>query len=245
MIKKSVLILGAKSDIGMAVARRFACHGYNIQLAARASKSLENDRCDIQIQFDVDVTIHEFDVLCIETHADFVSSLPKLPDIAVCAVGYMGNQSKIEFDTKEASLVMRSNFEGPTCVFSILADLFEVRSSGVLIGISSCAGERGRAKNYVYGAAKAGFSAFLSGLRNRLFCKGVHVVTVLPGFVDTKMTKALSLPKPVTVDVNTVAKAVYKASMNKKNVVYVGWYWRYIMWLVKNIPEAIFKKINI
>ncbi|HTR29705.1 MAG TPA: SDR family NAD(P)-dependent oxidoreductase, partial [Puia sp.] len=114
-------------------------------------------------------------------------------------------------------------------------------------GISSVAGERGRQSNYFYGSAKAGFTAYLSGLRNRLFHKGVHVLTVQPGFVNTKMTENMPLPGPalLVASPELVADVVYKAVIKKKNVVYVKWFWRWIMLLVKSIPESLFKKLKL
>ena len=122
-------------------------------------------------------------------------------------------------DLLAAVNVMRSNFEGPASILAVLANHFEQRGSGTLVGISSVAGERGRAKNYIYGSAKAGFTAFLSGLRNRLVRKGVHVITVLPGFVATKMTKEINLPSKLTAQPEEVAIAVLNAVKKKHNIV--------------------------
>ena len=113
------------------------------------------------------------------------------------------------------------------------------------MGISSVAGDRGRASNYVYGAAKAGFTAFLSGLRNRLAKQGVHVVTVKPGFVNTAMTAHLDLPARLTAEPQEVAAAIVKAVEKSRNIIYVRPIWRVVMAVIKAIPEAIFKKTSI
>ena len=107
------------------------------------------------------------------------------------------------------------------------------------------AGERGRQSNYFYGSAKAGFTAYLSGLRNRLFREGVQVLTVKPGFVYTRMTEAMTLPALVTATPEQVADAIYKGVLKKKNVIYVKWFWRWIMLLIKMIPETVFKKMKL
>ncbi|SON57978.1 putative oxidoreductase [Hartmannibacter diazotrophicus] len=245
MSKATVLILGARSDIGRAVAHKFASLGHPIQLAARNAASLEADRTDMELRFKVPVSVHDFDALATETHADFVSGLPELPGIAVCAVGLMGEQEDNERDLPQAIRVMRSNFEGPANLFAELANRFVERGSGTLVGISSVAGERGRAKNYVYGAAKAGFTAFLSGLRNRLAKKGVHVVTVLPGFVNTQMTEGMDLPAKLTAEPEEVGEAIAKAVEKKKDVIYVRPIWQLVMLIIRNIPERIFKGLNI
>lgn len=245
MKQDTLLVLGARSDIGIAVAHRFAKAGYNIQLAARNADSLSVDKSDIELRYQVLVSLHEFDALEIDSHDKFVQSLPHLPTVAVCVLGYMGQQQKSELDITAAKLVMRSNYEGPACIMSVLANSFEQRGSGTLVGISSVAGERGRATNYVYGSAKAGFTAFLSGLRNRLSKKGVHVVTVLPGFVSTKMTEGMNLHKILTSKPKKLAKVIFYAVEKKRNTVYFKALWGPIMIIIRNIPEIFFKKGNL
>lgn len=245
MTKHSVLILGARSDIGKATAHAFAALGHPIQLAARNASTLEPDQTDIALRYNVPVSLHEFDALDLSSHDAFVAQLPELPETAVCAVGMMGQQSQNEQDLEAAACVMRSNFEGPASILAVLANRFEERGHGTLVGISSVAGERGRATNYVYGSAKAGFTAFLSGLRNRLAQKDVHVVTVLPGFVATKMTESMDLPAALTTTPEHVASAVVDAVEKHRNVIYVKRIWRSVMLVIRSIPENIFKFRNI
>lgn len=240
-----VLILGARSDIGLAVAHCFAAAGHPIQLAARNAETLAEDQADIALRHKVDVSLHEFDVLDISKHEGFVDQINILPQIVVCAVGLMGDQAMSERDPEAAALVIRSNFEGPCSILGVLANRFEARGSGTLVGISSVAGDRGRATNYVYGSAKAGFTAYLSGLRNRLARKGVHVLTVLPGFVATRMTEGMDLPAKLTAQPDAVAVAIRQAVDKRRNVIYVKPAWYLIMMIIRNIPEAIFKKMSL
>jgi decaprenylphospho-beta-D-erythro-pentofuranosid-2-ulose 2-reductase len=245
MSKGTVLILGARSDIARAIAHRFAKDGYALQLAARNIVRLTEDKTDLELRYSVPVSLHEFDALAIETHAEFVRTLSVMPDIAVCSVGFMGEQKQSEQDVKAAALVMRSNYEGPASIMSELANRFEERGSGTLVGISSVAGERGRATNYVYGSAKAGFTTVLSGMRNRLFKRGVHVVTILPGFVATRMTEGCDLPKMFTAQPSEVADAVARGIERKKEIVYVRGIWRVIMTIIRNMPEKLFKRTEL
>ncbi|WP_071672791.1 SDR family oxidoreductase [Nioella nitratireducens] len=240
-----VLILGARSDIARATARAFAAEGHPIQLAARHAADLQNDKADLETRYNVEVTLHDFDVLEVDRHDAFVDGLPVLPGIAVCAVGKMGEQADNETDTAAAVAVLRSNFEGPAILFGVLANRFAERGAGTLVGISSVAGDRGRASNYVYGSAKAGFTAFLSGLRNRLCKRNVHVVTVKPGFVNTAMTAHLDLPKKLTADPAEVATAIVAAVNKSRNIIYVRPIWWAVMMVIRNIPEAIFKKTSL
>ena len=245
MTKGAVLILGARSDIARAVAHHFAALGHPIQLAARAAASLDADKTDIELRYRVPVTLHEFDATATQTHATFLDALPELPTVAVCAVGYLGDQAAQEHDSDAAIHVMHTNYLGPTSVLAHLANRFAARGSGTLVGIRSVAGERGRATNYIYGSAKAGFTAFLSGLRNRLAKQGVHVVTVLPGFVATQMTEGLDLPARLTAKPDEVARAIERAVSKRLNIIYVRPIWWLIMAIIKTIPERIFKNLKL
>lgn len=245
MTKGPVLILGGRSDMGLAIAHRFAAAGHPVWLAARAPETLEVDRGDIALRHGVEVRLFPFDVLDTAGHASFVAGLPALPQVVVCAVGLLGDQKVSERDADAATLVMRSNFEGPALILGAFANAFEARGAGTIVGIGSVAGERGRASNYVYGAAKAGFAAFLSGLRNRLAARGVHVVTVLPGFVATRMTEGMDLPAKLTAQPAEVGEAVFNAVARKRNLIRVRPIWTLIMAIIRNIPEPVFKKLKL
>lgn len=245
MIKPPVLILGARSDIGKAVAHKFAGLGHTLQLAARNATTLDADKADMELRYQVSVSLHEFDVLATDTHEAFVTSLPVLPQIVVCTVGLMEQQADNEHDIEAATRVMRSNYEGPASILAVLANRFEEAGSGTIVGISSVAGDRGRATNYVYGSAKAGFTTFLSGLRNRLAKRGIHVVTVLPGFVATQMTEGMDLPVRLVAEPSEVADAISRAVQRKKDVIYVRPIWCLIMLIIRSIPERVFKVMKI
>ena len=245
MSRGTVMILGGRSDIGLATAQCFAGAGYHIQLGARRAASLSAEKSDIELRHDVQVSLHEFDALSIQDHEAFVESLEILPDIVVSAVGLLGNQETDERNLDATVSVLRSNYEGPASILGCFAERFEQRGSGSLVGISSVAGDRGRASNYLYGSAKAGFTAFLSGLRNRLAKKGVHVLTVKPGFVATKMVEGLPLPARLTAAPEDVAAAIQKAVAKRCDVIYVKPIWRLVMLVISLIPECVFKKMRI
>ena len=245
MSKGSILVLGGASDMGLAIAHRFAKEGFDVQLAARRPEELERAKADLEVRYSVAVTLHAFDALDFHGHEAFVASLPKLPYVAVCVVGLLGDQRAHETDLEAAVGVMRANYEGPATILGVIANAFEARGSGTIIGVSSVAGDRGRATNYVYGSAKAGFTAFLSGLRNRLAKKGVHVMTVKPGFVATRMTEGMKLPPALTATPEAVAERIFGAYQKGANVIYAKPVWRLVMAIIVSIPEAIFKKLKI
>jgi decaprenylphospho-beta-D-erythro-pentofuranosid-2-ulose 2-reductase len=241
----TVLILGAASDIGMAIAREYAKAGCSLILAARDHPRLAVDAEDIRIRFQGDVTTVEWDVLSSAGGADAILALPVLADTVICVVGLLGDQAQSELEHQTAEMVMRTNYLGPALVLGEIANRMQQRGSGSIIGISSVAGDRGRASNYIYGSAKAGFTAFLSGLRNRLARSGVRVLTVKPGFVNTRMTAGMPLPKPLTAQPDEVARSVLRADLRRKNEIYVRPIWFIIMLIIRNIPESIFKKMKI
>ena len=242
---ETALILGANSDIARAIAHQFASKGYNLYLAARNSSRLEPDVSDIQIRYGRDVQILEFDALDYASHKQFYADITPKPDIVFCVFGLLGDQKKAEKDWNQAREIIAVNYEGAVSILHHIANEMEIRKKGVIVGISSVAGDRGRASNYYYGSAKAGFTAFLSGLRNRLSKKGVRVLTVKPGFVNTAMTEGLNLPSPITAQPAEVAKSIYQAVQSRKNVLYTHWMWRYIMLIIRNIPEFVFKKLSL
>ena len=241
----TALILGAASDMAMAIAEKFASKGFDIQLAARNVSRLEALQSDLAIKYTSRVSIHEFDALAYDTHQSFFSGLEPKPDVAICVFGLLGENEKAVDDWAQASRIIHTNYTGAVSILNIIAKYYASKKEGAIAGISSVAGERGRQSNYLYGSAKAGFTAYLSGLRNSLYHSGVHVATIQPGFVYTKMTENIELPKMLTAKPEEVADGVYDAVKNRKNVVYVKWFWRYIMMIIKNIPEFMFKKLKL
>jgi decaprenylphospho-beta-D-erythro-pentofuranosid-2-ulose 2-reductase len=239
------LILGATSDMALALARKFASKGFSLTLAARNVQKLKAMQSDLEIRYGVPVHVIHFDAVNTSSHQDFYSHLPDKPDVVLCVFGLLGDQPKAETDWKACEEILYSNFIGAVSILNIIANDMQERRSGVIAGISSVAGERGRQSNYLYGSAKAGFTAYLSGLRNRLAKYGVHVLTVKPGFVRTKMIDNVKTPVSLTADTKSVAEDIYEAVIRRKNTIYTKWLWRPIMYLIKTIPEPIFKKMKL
>jgi len=240
-----LLVLGARSDIAKAVAHQFARNGFHLYLAARNHQDLNSDAKDIELRYQVKAQAVEFDALNYDSHQGFYDGLRERPLGVVCAVGYLGDQKNAERDFNEAFRIIHTNFTACVSILNVIANDFESRQQGFIIGISSVAGDRGRQSNYFYGSAKAGFSAYLSGLRNRLSRSSVQVITVKPGFVDTRMTEGMNLPPLLTAQPEAVAESIYKAWQRLQDTVYTKWFWRWIMLVIKSIPERIFKKMGL
>ncbi len=239
---ESVLILGAKSDIGKALAREYARHGYDLILAARdAGTALRDFASDLRIRSQRNVILRSLDILSVEAHEDFYFSLGKRPAGVISVIGYMGDQTAASKDFREFKRITDTNYTAVACFLNVVANDFQRRRKGFIIGISSVAGDRGRKKNYIYGASKAALSAYLSGLRARLYPYGVHVMTVKPGFVKTRMTMAMKLPPILTATPEDAARQIYTAQRKGQDIIYVKGRWRLIMGIIRLIPERIFK----
>jgi len=241
---KNVLILGATSDMAQAMARKYAAEGWSLTLAALEPELLGPIAADLRVRSEAKIQTLEFDATDFSNHRKFYESLETKPDVVLCVFGYMGDQLEARTNLEEIRRTISINFVGAASILAVVAEDFEKRRQGAIVGISSVAGDRGRQSNYVYGSAKAGFTAYLSGLRNRLAKSGVHVMTVKPGFCRTKMTENLELPAALTASPEQVANAVFRGLEKRRNTIYVLWMWRWIMLVIRHVPEAVFKKMG-
>ena len=241
-IASPVVIMGARSDIGRALARGYAGRGARVILAGRGD--LEAERRDLELRGSTTVKAMPLDVT--DDNADaFFAAIGEKPGTVIMVAGLLGAQSESAADDATAARVMATNYNGPARYLLAAARAMAGVPDGCIIGISSVAGDRGRASNFIYGAAKAGFTAFLSGLRNAHARTGLHVMTVKPGFVATAMTKDMKLPPLLTAQPDEVANVIIKAQLAGKNSLYVRSIWRPIMTIIRAIPEPIFKKLSL
>ena len=240
------IILGASSAMGRAFARKAAEQGCDLVLAARDADDLARTAKDCELRGGGRVESITFDIrkpAGFQKILDAASTSDGMINAAVF-VGSMPPQSAIDADPALAGDTITDSFCGPVQFLLALAPVMEERGGGTVIGVGSVAGDRGRIGNYTYGAAKAGFHTFLSGLRNRLNRSGGHVVTVKPGFVDTAMTWGLPGMFLVAAP-EAVAEDLWQAAKKRRNTIYTPWFWRYIMLIIRSIPEPIFKKMSI
>jgi decaprenylphospho-beta-D-erythro-pentofuranosid-2-ulose 2-reductase len=241
---KTALILGAKSDIAIALAKKFAEQQYNIQLAARRPAHLKVLQSEIKIRYKVSCTIHEFDAIQYYTHHEFFGNLIPKPDVVISIFGATENEYEAFNDWEIAQRMINTNYTGVVSILNIVSKHYIGQKKGTIIGISSIAGDRGKASTLVYGSSKAALNTYLAGLRNKCFKENVHVMTVKPGFVYTRMTTSFKLPKILTATPTEFSEILYCSYQQKKDVVYVKWFWKYIMLMVKCIPEFQFKKMK-
>lgn len=242
---KTALILGGTSDIGLALARHLAGEGWSLILTGRNLEYLRKIAADLKIRTGAEVTPLYLDAMDFKSHKAFYKNLEPAPDMCACVFGYNGNQDIALGDWRETENIIDVNYRGAVSLLNYVAADFGKRGEGTIIGVSSVAGDRGRQSNFMYGSAKAAFSAYLSGLRNRMHQFGVQVITVKPGYVDTRMTEEMDLPAPLTATPEQVATAIYKAYKQKQDSVYVLGIWRFIMLAIKVMPERFFKRMKL
>jgi short-subunit dehydrogenase len=240
-----ILVVGAKSDIAKEIAKVYAKNGYSLYLAGRDIGTLDGFATDIKIRNFVDVRLKEFDIVDFTSHKSFYDGLEDKPFGVIVVSGYMAEQIEAQESWEKTLNTLNVNFVGAVSFLNIVSNDMEIEKKGFIVGVSSVAGDRGRKSNYIYGSSKAGFTAYLSGLRNRLYSSGVDVLTVKAGFVYTKMTKNLKLPPKLTAEPKDVALDIYLSQQMGKDVLYTKSIWRYIMSIIKHIPESIFKQLSI
>ncbi len=244
---RRILILGATSGIAEACIRLWAKRGDHLFLVGRNTNRLAAVVADARTRGAAYVDSAVVDLDRTEQHADLlahaINSLGGL-DIAYLALGVLGDQSKAERNFHDAAHIVHTNYTAPVSLLTWLANYCAQRHSGTIAVLSSVAGERGRKSNYVYGSSKAGLTAFVDGLRNRIDREGVHVMTIKPGPVKTSMTDGMKGQERFA-DVNKVAATIVKAIDRGQDIVYVPGQWRLIMSVIRAIPERVFKKLNL
>jgi decaprenylphospho-beta-D-erythro-pentofuranosid-2-ulose 2-reductase len=244
---RKVLIVGATSAIAEAAARIFAERGDALFLVGRNSAALETIAADLRVRGAKDVGVETLDANDLDAHDPMLDRAEQLlggMDTVLIAYGTLSDQKACE---RSAALTVKEIGNNAVSVAALLTSIavrFEQRRAGSIAVISSVAGDRGRQSNYVYGSAKALVTAFLSGLRQRLYKSGVAVITIEPGFVDTPMTaafrKGFLWAKP-----QQVAAGIVRAIDRSRAVVYLPGFWRPIMFIIRAIPETLFRRLSL
>jgi hypothetical protein len=242
-----MIIFGATSAIAEATAREFARRGDALFLVARSPERLQALAADLKLRGASNVAVASQDLRdpaayepVIEHAATTLGGL----DAALIAHGTLSDQKECESSTDRLLDEFQTNAISVMMLCTHLANRFEAQKRGVIAVISSVAGDRGRRSNYAYGSAKAAVTAFTSGMRQRLSRSGVYVVTVKPGFVDTPMTAAFK-KGILWASAESVAKDISRAMINGTPVIYTPGFWRPIMWIIRSIPEFVFRRLSL
>ena len=244
---RKVLVLGATSAIAQETAKLLAGDGDRLYLVALEADRLEVVARDLEIRSGQQIGRFAADLNDFDCHAAILDEAGRALDgldTVFVAYGVLGDQARCQASYAAADLVLRTNFLSAVSLLTLVAQGFEAQGRGTIVAITSVAGDRGRQSNYVYGASKAGLDVFLQGLRNRMFPLGVRVVTAKPGMVDTPMTahmeKGLLFSAP-----ETIARGIHRAMRGRRDVVYLPWFWRVILGVIRLIPEPVFKRMRL
>lgn len=244
---KRVLICGATSAIAGAAARCFAEAHDLLFLVARDRHKLDAVAADLRVRGAGRVETHVMDLTDTAGHPGMIEECARSLggiDTALIAHGTLPDQAACQHSFAQARAELETNFMSVVSLLTVLGNYFEQRRAGTIAVISSVAGDRGRQSNYVYGAAKGAVSIFMQGLRNRLHGAGVRVTTIKPGFVDTPMTASFA-KNPLWADAGPVGRGIYRALCRGNDVVYLPWFWRPVMWLIRLVPERVFKRLHL
>ncbi len=247
LTSKRILVLGATSGIAEATMRHLVSPGSQFCLVGRNAAKLAAVASDLRTRGATEAFTYVADLDRIDGHiAMLESAVHQLGaiDLAFLAHGVLGDQLSAQSDYDEVERVFHTNFLSAASLITWLANYFEQQHSGTLAVISSVAGERGRSNLYVYGASKAALTAFLSGVRNRIDRSGAHVLTIKPGTIATAMTAHMK-PSRLTATADAAGKGIAVAIHARKDVAYIPGFWAVIMFIIRAIPEGIFKKTNI
>jgi decaprenylphospho-beta-D-erythro-pentofuranosid-2-ulose 2-reductase len=245
---KKVLIIGATSAIAMACARLWAQEGAEFFLVGRNIERLGQSAADLTPRHASRVHIHSLDLNDFAGHAKMIESCFDAlgtVDIVLVAHGTLPDQKACEQDVDLALTEFSSNGLSLIALLTLLANRMEAQRHGTIAVISSVAGDRGRASNYLYGTAKAAVTTFCEGLRARLFRSGVHVMTIKPGFVDTPMTKGLRMPAVLLATPERVARDIKRGIERASGTMYTPRFWALIMFVIKSIPGSAFKRLKL
>lgn len=244
------IVVGASSGIGKAIAQELAAHGTSVALIARRRGAL-GEVCEainsaagqkLARAYPHDVR----DVGAVEPLFQEITTELGGLDLVVYASGIMPVIGPDDYATQKDADTIEVNFKGAVVWLNEAARRFGIAGSGTIIGISSTAGDRGRRGNPVYNATKAALNSYLESLRNRLSTRGVTVVTVKPGYVQTPMIAGQRLPPfPPAIPAPEAARLILEAARQKRRVAYVPWWWQIVMLITRAIPAPIFERLNV
>lgn len=248
-MKTHIIVIGATSSVAQAAIRLWAARNASLTLVARNADELARVAADARIRgaSEVatvvgDLTNREFIAKTVDAFAGAGSDNAQ----ALIAYGSLTDSTRSDTDLVYLESELNANFLSAALWAQALAERFAQADcgGGALAVISSVAGDRGRGSNHAYGAAKAGLTAFCSGLRARMNARGVHVVTIKPGFIDTPMTAHITKKGALWATPESVAAGIVSALDKRRDVVYLPGFWRFIMLIIKHVPEGIFKRLK-
>lgn len=239
--RKKAIIIGATSPIAQKFIELLAKENFQLLLISRDENELKNIQANIKVKYDIESEIQIADISdWSEDNAREVINSNLHTNLLAIFSGAMGSENLRDIES-----VTKINYQSPALISGIFAEVMSERKQAAdLVIISSVAGERGKKSNFIYGAAKSALTEFTSGLRAKYFKDNINILTVLPGFIDTSMTYG-KIDSGLMASPEKAAKDIFKAYKRKKDVIYTPFFWRYIMLMIKTIPEFTFKRLGL
>jgi len=242
-----VAIIGASSGIGRAVANIFAENKHNVICSSRDENELDSLVSDLRIRYDIKAYAVAVDLtnnLSIKKFIKRSYELFKTIDCCIVTAAVVDSVDKPYYDEEELINTTNANYTGIALTLNEISRRMAGGNSGVIMCLSSVAGDRGRQSNFIYGASKSALITYLQGLRMKMFKHNVHVITILPGYIDTIMAYG-RVQDCLAVSPQYAARKIYKLVKSNRNIVYIPPVWWLIMKIIKLIPEAIFKRLSL
>lgn len=237
---KTVLVLGANSDVAKAAIKLYVDKGYSIVAASRSIHDL--DSFVKQAGFPADkVIVRYFDAAAFEDHQSFYTNLPEKPHIVLYAAGFLRNNEEALLDWEGSFQMMKVHYCGAVSILNIIAMDPENHHLERVIGLSSLSGVRGRKSNFIYGSTKSAFTQYLAGLRQYLASRKITVNVIVAGYIRSKMTAGLNLPESLMLEPAYIAKAVVESG--NRFVVVPGFKWKLIYQILRILPESMVAKL--
>lgn len=230
-MQKTVLILGANSDVAKAAIRLYVDKGYRVIAASRSLDELKT----------LPVEAMYFDATDFESHSAFYDSLPQKPHIVLYAAGYLKNNEAALLDWEGSFRMMKVHYCGAVSILNIIAMDTKNPHLEKIIGLSSLSGVRGRKSNFIYGSTKSAFTQYLAGLRQYLFSRGITVNVVVAGYIRSKMTAGLDLPESLMLEPSFIARSVVESG--KRFTIVPGFKWKVIYQVLRLMPERLVARL--
>lgn len=238
--QKTVLILGANSDVAKEMLKIYVQRGDKVIAASRSLDQLRDFVAVNGLPIDR-VDIRYFDAAAFETHADFWKALPTKPEIVVYAAGFLKQNEEALVDWEGTFQMMKVHYAGAVSILNIIVSDTSHTGLEQIIGLSSLSGVRGRKSNFIYGSTKAAFTTYLAGLRQHLHTRKVRVNVIVAGYIRSKMTAGLNLTESLMLEPSFIAEASVNAG--RRFVTVPGWKWKLIYQILKRLPEGLVAKL--
>jgi hypothetical protein len=247
---KTVLVLGANSDVAKQAIKLYIKKGYTVIAASRSTGELEAFAAGNGITLanitsagitSASIDIRYFDATAFDTHEDFYTRLPAKPHIVLYAAGFQVTNDQALVDWEGSYRMIQVLYAGAVSILNRIVMDKDNDHLERIIGLSSLSGVRGRKSNFIYGSAKSAFTQYLAGLRQFLFPRRVVVNAIVAGYIRSKLTAGLDLPESLLLEPSFIAHAVVNAG--KSFVIVPGWKWKLIYRILKYSPETLVARL--